>query len=325
MTKKSKVLITGGCGFVGRHFTHRLINDGHNVTVVDDLSTGIRPEDWPTNLQVNSELKFHQMDVRDFFKESTEPFDLVFHFAAVVGGRQKIENDPLQVATDLAIDSSLFNWLIKIKSGLKKVLYFSSSAVYPIAKQSEKINELLSEELVSFNDYIGKPDMTYGWAKLSGEYLAKFAFENYGIKSAIYRPFSGYGEDQSFDYPFPSIVNRAMETDPPMIVWGTGEQKRDFIHINDIVNIVMDTKDVLKPGEVLNLGTGIGVSFYRLAQKCLEIVGRDMEIICDTSKPAGVFHRVANIERMLKYSTPKISLEEGIERTVKFLSSQKSD
>ena len=161
-----------------------------------------------------------------------------------------------------------------------------------------------------------------GSNQLSGEFLARYAAESYGIATVIYRPFSGYGEDQSFDYPFPSIVKRAMETEPPMIVWGSGEQTRDFIHIDDVVEAVMISHEFLEPGDALNLGTGVGVSFYELAEKCLELAGRDIGVECDTSKPEGVFYRVANPERMFKYYRPSISLEEGIERTKEFLLSR---
>jgi len=324
MKNKRKALVTGGCGFVGRHFTCRLVKDEYDVTVVDDLSTGLQPSNWPTNTYLSNDIKFYHADVIDYCRNTTENFDLVIHLAAVVEGRKTIDGDPLRVAKDLAIDSVLFNWLVKSKPKPKKVVYFSSSAAYPEIYQIRTNHYPLSEDMISFVEKIGVPDMTYGWSKLSGEYLAKFATENYDLSTAIYRPFSGYGEDQSFDYPFPSIVKRAMETKPPMIVWGSGEQSRDFIHIDDIVEAVMLTKGILESFEPLNLGTGKGITFKELAKKCLNIVGRDIEIECDISKPEGSFYRVANIERMLKYYTPKIILDEGIKRTVEYFSKMQS-
>ena len=81
------------------------------------------------------------------------------------------------------------------------------------------------------------------------------------MSDSDYRPFSGYGEDQSFDYPFPSLIRRVLNKEAPITIWGSGDQCRDFIHIDDIVEAVMQTKDVLKPGEVLNLGSGVSDEF----------------------------------------------------------------
>ena len=93
----------------------------------------------------------------------------------------------------------------RVKSNPKKVLYFSSSASYPLNLQTKKFYRLLDENDINFESTLGVPDYTYGWAKLTGEYLAQIAFKNYGIKSICYRPFSGYGEDQDMNYPFPNL------------------------------------------------------------------------------------------------------------------------
>ena len=103
----------------------------------------------------------------------------MIHCAAIVGGRLKIEGDPLAVATDLSIDAEFFNWVVKAKP--KQVIYFSSSAVYPIELQTRKFGVALNESMVHFNgNRIGVPDCTYGFAKLAGEFLAKQAIEKYG-------------------------------------------------------------------------------------------------------------------------------------------------
>ncbi len=91
-----------------------------------------------------------------------------------------------------------------------KTLCFSSSAAYPIKYQREGDYVLLREDMIGFDDDIGMPDMSYGWAKLTCEYLARLAYEKHGLKSVCYRPFSGYGEDQDDSYPFPSICKRAL-------------------------------------------------------------------------------------------------------------------
>lgn len=312
------VLITGGAGFVGRHFVKRLLREGCHVTVVDNLSaTGsLRPKEQPY-------LIFQNIDVRTYFRHTPHcEFDLVIHLAAVVGGRLKIEGDPLAVATDLSIDAEFFQWLAKVPKK-PQVIYFSSSAAYPIDLQKRDSHRPLREEYIDLGFSVSAPDMTYGWAKLTGEYLAKFAAEKYGVDVKVYRPFSGYGPDQSSDYPFPSVVGRVMncqrfshgeKSKRPVTVWGSGDQLRDFIHIDDVVDAVLETKDKIKPADPLNLGSGVGVSFRELAHRTAALMGRTIDVQNDLTKPEGVFARVADVTRFRQiYTKPLITLEEGIQ------------
>lgn len=326
MTKPT-ALVTGGCGFVGRRFVRWLLQHDYHVTVVDDLSTGLRPEQWPNIqprfAQSDADLTFHFTDFRDYAQHAAADFDLIVHLAAVVGGRMTIEGDPLAVATDLAIDATLFNWLAKQPSLPRKVLYFSSSAAYPIGEQTAENNRPLPEELIDFDaDQLGMPDMTYGWSKLTGEFLARHATEKYGLDVVTYRPFSGYGEDQDFTYPFPSVVRRVGGGESPIIVWGSGEQLRDFIYIDDAVEATFASAWKLAPGAALNLGSGIGTSFRQLAQTACKVIGHDAEIINDASKPEGVFARVGDCRRMFEHYRPLVSLEAGIERTYEYQCAQ---
>ena len=107
-----------------------------------------------------------------------------------------------------------------------KTLCFSSSAAYPIKFQRENDYVLLHEDMIDFEDDIGMPDMSYGWAKLTCEYLARLAYEKHGLKSVCYRPFSGYGEDQDDSYPFPSICKRALAKRGSKVldVWGAASR-----------------------------------------------------------------------------------------------------
>ncbi len=323
-----RALVSGGCGFVGRHFVSRLLDDGWRVLIVDDLSSGVPPYEWNMGKTVNfapGQLDFAREDLRDWISSGgkAEHVDLIIHCAAVVGGRSKIEGDPLAVATDLAIDSDFFNWIVKAKNR-PKVVYFSSSAVYPVSLQSRKAHVAMVEAFVNFENTIGIPDMTYGWAKLTGEFLAQHAVKTYNADVVIYRPFSGYGEDQSFDYPFPSIIRRVVNRENPITIWGFGDQCRDFIHIDDIVEAVMQTKDVLEPGEVLNLGSGRATSFKELVSWASVYSGVDsVNSVCDTTKPEGVFYRVADTYKLDQLYKPKISLEEGIKRVAAHLTKAK--
>ena len=221
------VLITGGMGFVGRHFVHRMCKQGWKVTVVDNMisESSMDFDSWPHHLKVSEEceLYFFQMDCRDFFKEEHEHFNMFIHLAAVVGGRATIEGSPLAVADDLAIDSAAFQWVIKNNETKPDLMiYFSSSAAYPIKYQKMNSGVNLKESFVNLGidgDDIGMPDLTYGWAKLTGEYLARLANKHYGVDVAIFRPMSGYGEDQDEAYPFKSLLTKASRKDNPIHIW----------------------------------------------------------------------------------------------------------
>ena len=282
-----KGLVTGGLGFVGGYFMERLIKDKWDVTMVD-IKDGA--------------------DCRDFFKENDTQFDLVVHLAAIVGGRESIEGRPLAVADNFSIDSEFFQWCLKTKP--KKVVYFSSSAAYPVSLQRDERHVKLKETMSCW-EHMSMPDMTYGASKLIGEYLASFVDNVY-----IFRPFSGYGTNQDLTYPFPMYVKRAMDKANPFEVWGTGTQTRDFIHIRDIIEAVFVALEAPPLGPV-NLGLGRSTSFIELATLCQDAVGYSGAIKTRPDKPVGCMHRVSDNSLLLSFYEPKITLEEGIEMAVK--------
>jgi nucleoside-diphosphate-sugar epimerase len=284
-----KVLITGNKGFVGKYFTEELSELSNVFITGADIKDGI--------------------DCRDLFKRDDTQYDLVIHLAAIVGGRESIEGRPLAVADNLSIDSEFFQWCLKTKP--HKIVYFSSSAAYPVSLQSDK-NIKLKEFDVNLK-YPGAPDMTYGWAKLMGEYLSQFVPNVH-----IFRPFSGYGWDQDLTYPFPMYIKRAVERNDPFEVWGPGTQTRDFIHMTDVINAVLTAVREGITGPV-NLGTGRSTSFLELAKMTSQAVGYTPEIKTNPDKPVGCMHRVADVAKMLQFYTPKITLEQGIDEAVKKL------
>ncbi len=282
-----KILITGDAGFVGRHFRKYFEGQGHEIVGVD-IVNGV--------------------DARDFFRTDNTYFDRVIHLAAVVGGRKLIEGSPLSLAVDLAIDAEMFGWALRTRPGC--ITYFSSSAAYPIKWQSIEHCYTLREDDINLNQ-IMTPDLSYGWAKLTGEMLAGHARMK-GIKVHIFRPFSGYGSDQALDYPFPSFIKRGIDRADPFQIWGDGEQVRDFIHIDDIIeaSIAGCESDV----DVANLCTGIPTSFNDLQRIVAEVAGYEPQVEHLPKEPTGVHYRVGNPKLMLTFYTPKISLREGIER-----------
>ncbi|AFN74390.1 NAD-dependent epimerase/dehydratase [Melioribacter roseus P3M-2] len=334
-------LVTGACGFVGRNTVKQLLKrTGDYVIMVDDLSVGTHPTTWlgdPVSKKLkdievfgkDERLFFFRTDIRKFLNKLQEDADWlkreyglkierfgdVFHFAAIVGGRAKIEGDPMAVALDLSIDAEFFNWIAKSKP--ERVLYPSSSAAYPINLQAEGNAVALKESYIDINGYtLGKPDMTYGWTKLTGEYLAKIAAEHYGISIVCIRPFSGYGEDQDLSYPVPAIATRAARKEDPFEVWGTGQQGRDFVHIDDVMDCMFLAMDKIHDGTAINIGSGKLTSFIELIQLFTKFAGYSPAIKPLTDKPMGVHSRYSDmsfVKQLLGWE-PRISLEEGMRR-----------
>jgi len=324
------VLITGGAGFLGRHFSKWLLDRGHSVTIIDDLSTGLDLPKWPQITRSKVDEPFIMIgDMREILPRlNRAKFDLAIHLAAVVGGREAIEGKPILGAESIELDSIFFRWAVKSK--IPKVIYMSSAAAYPVYYQC-KINNTtnhirkLSEDLLDVTDKyfnIGMPDYIYGWAKVNGEKIAQVMSEKYNLKVHIPRPFSGYGEDQEMVYPMPAICQRVVNKENPFIVWGSGNQARDFIHVDDLIEGIMIR--ILnfneKNFDVVNYGTGKATSFKDLAKLGNKLVGNlETEIKCLTNKPEGVYYRVADITNMQKFFIPKISLEEGMMRVIGYL------
>ena len=320
----SKMLVTGGCGFVGRHLIARLLSEGHEVHCVDvmaPLSGAVAPSQWPFFNPLDHEtFQFCAQDCRDWFKEHQDAdFDYAFHLAAMVGGRAMIENHPLAVADDLSIDAAYWQWAAQTRPG--KTVVFSSSAAYPIHLQRPDHYVLLKEEMISFDEHLGMPDMTYGWAKLTHEYCARLAYEKHGLKSVTYRPFSGYGEDQDDSYPFPSVCKRVLANRgaKEIGVWGTGRQMRDFIHVDDCIEGVLSTMDAFDDGSAINLSTGIFTSFVEFVGIAADILGFSPEVKGTSDTPEGVFARGGDTKLQERLGfTHKRSFREGVEAALHF-------
>lgn len=283
-----RILITGSAGFIGQQLLRKY--DGHDITAFDILDG---------------------TDARDFFRKDHVRYDLAFNCAAVIGGRKGIEGQPLAVAVDLGIDAEYFNWIERTRP--THAVYFSSSAAYPTALQMGKFQVRLNEDHIDLNN-IELPDFSYGWSKLTGEYLSQFVTKT---KMHIFRPFSGYGETQALDYPFPSFIKRGQNKAGPFDVWGDGNQVRDFIHVDDIVDAMDEAirQDVQGP---INLGNGRATSFNDLAGMVMKEAGYSAPIRHLITEPVGVSYRVCDNKKLLSFYQPRISLEEGIQRALRY-------
>lgn len=290
-----RVLITGHKGFVGRHFARHFRNEGWTVNGLDIVDGD---------------------DCRRYFSHDPgsagRKWDLVVHCAANVGGRARIDGDPLAVAENLAIDSDMFRWAARTRQ--PRVVYFSSSAAYPVQYQDGESVMPLEEDDQKVDHVLGAPDQTYGWAKLAGERLAVAARAE-GVKVHVLRPFSGYGADQSLDYPFPSFIARAKKKADPFDIWGDGTAVRDWIHVNDIVGGTMAVVDADYEGAV-NLCTGIPTSFNELAALVTKHAGYNTRLLHHTDRPTGVQYRVGDPSLLKQFYRRTISLEQGIKEAL---------
>lgn len=286
-----KALITGNEGFIGRHFERHLLEGGWEVYGADIAD---------------------QADARDVFRARGGPhYDLVIHAAAVVGGRSRIEWSPLSQAVNLELDAALFGWARHARPG--RVIYFSSSAAYPVAMQGVSRHRRLKESHIDLGAP-AQPDALYGWMKLTGERLAALA-RSEGVKVSVVRPFSGYGEDQDADYPFRAFAERARNREDPFAIWGNGQQVRDFVHADDIVAVVMAMVKGGIDGPV-NIGHGEPVSMIELAGRFAVEAGYHPQFRLQRDAPSGVSWRVCDPARMLEICVPQVSLHEGIRRAL---------
>lgn len=283
-----KILITGSRGLVGSHFAKKL--EEHYLTLID-IKDG--------------------NDAGQFFRENNEQYDLVIHAAATVGGRKVIDLEPHRLFNNFALDAELFQW--SLKTGPKKIVYFSSSAAYPMLYQGKNSGVKLKESDIDLDDVLNPDPSIYGWSKLTGEHLAYYARKQ-GLPVYVFRPFSGYSEHQDLDYPFPSFIKRALDRNNPFDIWGTGEQVRDWVHMDDVVNAVLATLD--HEPMTLNICTGKPTSFNQFASMVCDAVNYSPSFNRITDAPMGVWYRVGDPTELHKVYVPKITIREGINRAL---------
>lgn len=292
-----QALVTGASGFVGRHMCETL--RGEYALTEIDCETGD--------------------DALDFFYDFPDglTYDLVVHAAARGPNRQAIDTDHGAFPYNVMLDAAMFEWAIRTRQS--HVVYLSSSAVYPADLQGTSgwrttadRGHLGDRRLYEAQARDGAPHDVYGWTKLTGECLADEA-RKAGVRVTVVRPFSGYGEDQSEDFPFGAFVARARRQENPFIIWGSADQVRDFVHIDDICAAILALTHVtsLKP---VNICTGVGTTMLQLAKLVCREAGYVPAFQIDTDAPLGVHYRVGDPSHLHKIYTPKITIEEGVKR-----------
>jgi nucleoside-diphosphate-sugar epimerase len=297
----TRALVTGGAGFLGRHLVHEL---AQRYDVVDCVDLVHPDEPWPGTCHVG--------DVRDVLPELGR-YDAVVHLAAHVAGRAGMADGPLAVASNLALDVAFFEHVARTRPA--HAAYLSSSAVYPEGGSDALHRE---DDVADGATAFGRPDGVYGWVKLTGEQLADVLRQRHGVPVLCYRPFTVYGPHQRADYPVPAIALRALAREDPLDVWGSGQQTRDLVHVDDAVAAIAATHARGLTGS-LNVCTGVGTSVADLARLTARLVGYAPELRCDASKPTGAGRRVGSPERLHRWYRPRTDLPDGLESVLTWL------
>ena len=301
-----RVLVSGGAGFIGSHSVGRLLGEGFEVAVLDDLRSG-RLENISGHVGEGN-FRFVRGDIRDFsvVKDLVGDVDCVLHLAALVSVPESIR-DPV-LTSDVNVNGTLNLLKACVDFGVKRFVYASSCAVYGEA-----------ESLPIREDCPAKPMSPYGVSKLVAENHVCAFYEKFGLETVCLRYFNVYGPRQAYsDYSgvITQFLNR-LEKDLPLVVFGDGEQTRDFVYVRDVAeaNLLALKCGEAAIGEVFNVGTGVATSINQLANALLEAMGKTyLKIIHSEAREGDIRHSVADISKArekLGYSS-KVSLKEGL-------------
>lgn len=300
--KSARIFITGHLGMVGSAFLRRFQSMGY-----ENLIYRSRKE---LDLR-NSE------DVRSFF-EFEKP-EVVLLIAAKVGGIAANMKSPADFLYDnLMIEANVIHNCVINK--VSKLIFFGSSCIYPRdCPQPMKEEYLMTGPLEPTNE-------GYAVAKLAGLRLTQFSESQYGLKTLCVMPSNLYGPNDSFDpqnsHVLSALVKKFCDatrnSESTVTVWGSGVAKREFLHVEDLVDSVLYLDRVWDSPEMINVGPGVDISIKDLAKKIAELVGFQGEIMWDKSKPDGMPRKCMDVSRIKAtgYKT-KVSLEQGLQEMIR--------
>jgi UDP-glucose 4-epimerase len=311
MERVMKILVTGGAGFIASHVTDRLIKDGHQVVIVDDLSTGFMRN-------VNPEAKFVKMDIRDEKLDNlfeTEKFDMVDHHAAQMDVRKSVKMPRFDADVNIGGSINILENCVKHK--VKKIVYISTGgAVYG------------EPEMLPVNEECHvNPICQYGISKHTVEHYLYLYRMNYGLNYVVLRYPNVYGPRQ---YPHGEAGVTAIFTEKMLkgeqpLIFGNGEQLRDYTFISDIVEaniLALNTNSA--DGEILNIGTGVGASVNEIFHILYKIIGFDKPAIFEEARLGEIFQiylDASKAKKMLGWE-PKVEFKEGLEKLVAYFKSK---
>ena len=300
-----KTLITGVAGFLGSALAQKLIEDGHHVLGLDDLSTG-KEENIPPG------LNFELGDMLDRPKLWTvlQDVECVYHLAARVAVQESILYPREYNSTNVGGTVSVMEAMRDV--GVKRVVFTSSGAVYG-GQQEQPLNE----------DLRPSPDSPYAVSKLSAEYYVKTIGKLWGIETVTLRIFNAYGPGQRLtaDHPpvIPNFLKQAVHQGT-LVIHNSGTQTRDFVYLDDVVDALITASTASEiDGKTINIGSGKETSIVDLAERIMDLTGAKTETIYNPKAKGGVSRMRADISRaktLLGYQ-PKTTLSNGLIKTQK--------
>ncbi len=309
------VLVTGGAGFIGSHLATRLVELGHKVRVIDNLSTGHRK-----NLShLGSKVELLEADLRDSAAcaKACRGVEFVFHEAAM-GSVPKSIDDP-QTSHDINING-MFNLLVAAaEAKVRRVIYAGSSSVYGDSAESPKHEGIIPQPL-----------SPYAVQKLTGEYYCSVFASCFGIDSITLRYFNVFGarQDPASQYAaaIPAFVTAILRGESPT-VYGDGEQSRDFTYIDNVVDgNMLAMKADRTGGAVVNLACGGEITINETIAAINRSLGTNIKPKYVAPRAGDVRHSCADIRlaRKLLNFTPKIGFDEGLQKSINFYKNLKS-
>lgn len=311
-----KVLVTGGASFIGSNLVNELLKLGARVRVVDDLSSG--KLDNIRDLIRANKVEFIENDLRkqDVAERAVEGISTVFHLAADHGGRGYVDLHQAACSVNLLLDGLVFRACYQ--AGVEKVVYASSGCVYPNHIQTDP-----NEILYLTEDMVGPPydaDNMYGWAKLMAEMTLRAYYKDYGMKSASCRYFTVYGPQGVENHAVIAMIARAFIGQDPFVVWGTGNQIRNWTYIDDIVRGTILAAEKIDDGTAVNLGTMERIRVIDAVHEILRSFGRSPKIEPHPEMPTGPLNRVADnaLAKKLIGWEPKVMFMDGLRRTIEW-------
>lgn len=300
------MLVTGGAGFIGSHLVDSLVSAGCKVAVLDNLSSG----NYANLKHLEGKFAFYRDDIRNQRAISTaaEGCEVIFHLAAIVSVPQTIE-DPVEsdavndTGTLLVLDTAR-------RKKARRVIFSGSCAVYGDDRRLPKQEDMNP-----------KPQSPYAVQKLAGEYYARVYYELYGLEAVALRYFNVYGPRQDPLSPYSGVISIFMAKalhNEPAVIYGDGNQSRDFIYVQDVVRanlLAAAAKGV--GGQVMNIGTGRSVVIKQLWKSICALSGQNLEPEYAPKRPGDIVKSVAGIgsAKALLGFEPEISFEKGLEST----------
>ncbi len=290
-----KFLVTGGAGFIGTNLVEKLIAEGHEVIVVDDLSAGDNQARLPI------EVLFHKVDVRNTekLKALAQGVDVIIHLAALPRVQFSID-EPL-VAHDVNVNGTLSVLEAARLAGVKRVVLAATSAAYG----DQEVLPLTTNLPV-------QPKSPYALHKYIGEEMLKLWSELYGLETVSLRFFNVYGPHFDPNGPYALVIGRFFKLAAdglPLTITGDGEQTRDFIHVYDVVSALIKSavSERVGKGEVFNVGSGKQTSINELAK----MIGGKIEYVPSRVEPRYTMADIEETKKVLDWE-PKFDLATGI-------------